>query len=221
MSKDKYTALILGSTGLIGQELMSLLLNNPQYSVVYAVTRKPLDIQHERLIPILSDIHSIEEKLSDIHVDHFFCCIGTTKNKTPDLQKYYEIDHDYPLKTSQLLKLNNCKSICLVSSIGANEHSKNFYLRLKGEVERDIQKVGFKSVNIFRPSLLLGKRKEYRFIENLAQLTYPIFNIFLQGKLKDYKSIKAKDVAIGMMQCALISKPGLNIYQTEQIKNLA
>lgn len=221
MSKQKYTAFILGASGLIGSELLQLLLKSERYDLVYSVSRTELPFSDSRLVQIIADYSTIESKIKDLKVDHLFCCIGTTNKQTPDQQEYFKIDHDYPLLVAKLLKNQGCETIAIVSSIGANSNASGFYLKLKGQVEKSITELAFQSTNIFRPSLLLGKRKDKRITENIAKLTFPLLNLFLVGKLKDYRSIKSFIVASAMMQLAISSKPGVHIYQTEEIKQNA
>lgn len=221
MPDTKYIAMVLGASGLIGSETVNLLLNNNKYKTVYAISRKGIAIDHPKLIQILADSDSIANKIADLQIDHFFSCIGTTANKTPDKKEYYAIDLEYPKRVANILHHNGCEIMCLVSSIGANSSSNNFYLKLKGDTEEAIQAIGFKSLHIFRPSLLLGERKEFRLLESISQIIYPIFNWILVGKLKDYRSIHAKDIASAMINVSLTAQNGTHIYQTQIIKELA
>ena len=221
MPDKKHIALILGASGLIGKETLILLLNNNKYTRIYAVSRKPLGIHHSKLTEVIADSSNIEDAIKDIQVDHFFSCIGTTKAKTPELNQYYAIDLDYPLKVAKLLHANGCDTMCLVSSIGANTSASNSYLQLKGKVEEAMKTVGFNSLHIFRPSLLLGKREEYRFLEHVGQIIYPIIGKLFFGKLKDYKGIQGKTVASAMINVASSIITGTYIYPTQLIKELA
>ncbi|MFZ4863381.1 NAD-dependent epimerase/dehydratase family protein [Sphingobacterium sp. Mn56C] len=221
MSDKKYTALILGSTGLIGMELLVCLLKNKAYKTVYAITRRPLGIQHPKLKNTIAEINDVSLQIADLQVDVFFSCLGSTKAKTPDLKDYYAVDHDYPIEVARILKKNGCKAIAFVSSIGANVHAKNYYLKLKGETERDIERLGLDSTYIFRPSLLIGDRNEKRFGEKIAQVISPFLDLLCFGKFKDYRSIHAKTVASAMLNVSLKGEKGTHIYQTQQIKNLA
>ena len=221
MPDKNYKALVLGSSGLIGMQTINLLLNNNKYKVVYSISRSKLPIQNDKLVQILADTETIDAHINDLQVDHLFSCIGTTASKTPDKNQYYAIDLNYPQKVAKILHTNGCHTICLVSSIGANSTSSNFYLKLKGDVENAIKQIGFNSTNIFRPSLLLGDRSEFRLMENITQFIYPFINLFLIGSLKDYRSIHAKDVASAMINVATSDKTGEHIYQTQLIKELA
>lgn len=221
MPDTKYKALVLGSSGLIGMETINLLLNNDKYEVVYAISRYELPIKNNKLIQIIADYNTIETNIKDLKIHHFFCCIGSTRAKTPDKNKYYEIDVEYPKKVASILIKNGSTTLCLVSSMGANPTSNNFYLKLKGDVEESLRAIGFKSFHIFRPSLLLGNRKEFRLTEKIAKFIYPIFNLLLVGKMKDYRSIQAKDIASAMINVSITSNLGDYIYQTQLIKELA
>lgn len=218
MSKKENTALILGANGLIGSELLLFLLKNNKYKTVYAVSRKPLAVTDPKLVNIIADQHSIHSHLQDLYIDHFYSCIGTTKNKTPNLQEYYKIDLDYPISVAKILKSNGCESINLVSSIGADSKSKNFYLKLKGDIEKACIDLNFASTHIYRPSILLGKRTEKRPLEKFSKITMKLVDVFLLGNLKNYKSIKAKTVASAMVNTALSYITGTHIYLTEEIK---
>lgn len=218
MSKKENTALVLGATGLIGKDLLSYLLQNNKYDKVYAVSRKPIALNSDKLINIVADQNTIQNYIKNIQVDYFFNCLGTTKSKTPNPQEYYKIDLEYPIAVAKALKKNGCSNINIVSSIGADPTSKNFYLRLKGNMETAFVNLNFPSTSIFRPSILLGKRNEKRFLEDIFKVLMNIINVFLIGNLRNYKSIKAKTVASAMVNIALSNKLGTHIYLTEEIK---
>lgn len=221
MSKENYSALILGANGLIGFCLLQELLKDDKYTVVYAVSRKELSIQNPKLIHILADFDTIDSKIKDLKVDHLYSCLGSTKSKTPNPKEYYQVDHDYPLKVANILKEKACSMISFVSSIGANKSSSNFYLKLKGDVEAKIIALDFESTNIFRPSLLIGKRDEKRIVEGFSQKISPLLDFIFVGPLKKYRSIKGITVAKAMHNIGLRSPLGVNIYESEDIKTEA
>jgi len=221
MSKEKYTALLLGATGLIGSDVLSHLLINNKYETVYIIVRKLLPISHPKLIQIIGDQETAKNKIEDIKVTHFYSCIGSTKKKTPNIEAYYKIDLQYPLTIAKHLKNNGCTTMAIISSVGANEHSKNFYLKLKGDVEAACKALHFDSTIILRPSLLIGKRKEQRLLEGFTMWLSPVLDLFLVGKLKNYKSIKASVVAKAMINLVLSNKQGTHIYQSVEIKKNA
>jgi len=218
MSKMQKTALVLGSTGLIGSTLINLLLQDDRYAVVYAIVRKENSFQpHPKLKEVIADFNSINKIDNKLKINHIYCCIGSTKNKTPDPIKYYEIDHDYPLRVAQLF---TCDAYTYISSMGANAKSSNFYLKLKGETEADLKALGLINLNILRPSLLLGKRKENRLLEDIAQRIYPALDFLLIGNLRKYRAIQAEVVAKAMLNITNKERKGVYVLESEEIKKL-
>lgn len=221
MSKGKYKALILGATGLIGSAVLRLLVNNDRYSHIYVITRAELPFDDAKIYAITATEEDVLSKLENISVDHFYCCIGTTKNKVDSNEEYIKIDHDYPIKVGQYLKNNGCTTISIVTCVGANIDSSNFYLKLKGQVEASIIGLNFQSTNIYRPSLLIGKRNESRPLERIAQSLSPLLDLLAFGNYDKYQSVKATDVAAAMLNISLLDKPGIHIYHTKEIKEKA
>lgn len=218
MNKKKYTAFVLGSTGLIGNELLKQLIDNTNYEKIYAVSRNPLSIKDPKVVNIISDIYNIDNQIINIVSDHLFIAIGTTKSKTPDPKKYKEIDHDYPVKVAKILKKNGCTCVNIVSSMGANTKAKIFYLKLKGETEESIKKLSFNTTNIYRPSLLLGHRNEFRWAEEIGKVLFRFISFLFIGKTRKYKSIHASIVANAMIKNSINSQKGVHIFDTVDIK---
>ncbi len=212
---------LLGASGLIGGELLKLLLEDSAFHKVKIVVRKKLPINHSKLEQIIADFSTIEDHQEELKVDVVFSCLGNTKKKTPDLKEYYHIDHDYPLLVAKLAKDQGVNSFHIVSSLGANPSSSNFYLKMKGEIEDDISKIGFKDFHIYRPSLLTGDRKEKRILENAGEVIMKIIDPLLIGLLKKYRSISGKTVASAMHKQSLIDSTGIFIYPSDKIKELA
>lgn len=214
-------AILLGASGLIGGELLKLLLADSNYSKVKIIVRKELPIANDKLEQIIADFSTIEANKDRLNADVVFSCLGSTKKKTPDLKKYYEIDHDYPVLIGKLINNQGLKSFHIVSSLGANSSSSNFYLKMKGETEDDIAKLGFKSTHIYQPSLLTGDRKEKRLLENAGEFIMKIIGPLLLGSLKKYRSISGKTVACAMHKQSLINSKGKFVYPSDKIKELA
>ncbi|MBK1440651.1 oxidoreductase [Parapedobacter sp. ISTM3] len=214
------TAILFGATGLIGGALLRQLLDNPAYGRVIAVTRRNLPVEHPNFVQLIADLQSITKIEKQLIADDVFCCLGTTKKKTPDLAAYYQIDHDYPLAVAQLTKRNGARAFLLVSAIGANPRSANFYLRMKGETERDISAVNFDGLHIFRPSLLTGQRQEHRALESFSERVFNVINPLLVGRMKRYRSIPATAVAKAMNSVAQRHTKGRFIYYWDDIKNV-
>lgn len=221
MSKKNQNALVLGANGLVGLHTVELLLQNEQIQQVYAVSRRGIDIEHPKLIQIKADVDTIAELIQSLNVDCLFSCLGSTRKKTPDIKDYYRVDYVYPLLVADVLHQNGCEIACLVSALGANPESRNFYMRLKGETERDMEKINFTSLHIFRPSLIKGKRNESRFAEDIASGLFKIIDPLLLGNLKKYRSIQAKDIASAMIHVSLGKQKGVQHYPTDHIKELA
>lgn len=191
-------ATIIGSTGLIGGHLLDLLINDPFFKPVRILIRRPLDISHPKLEKKLVDFSDIESfRLALEGTDVIFCCIGTTMKKMKgDKTAYRKIDYDIAVHAAQLGKANGCEKFVLVSAVGADSKSRNFYLKLKGEIEEAIQATGIESVYILRPSLLMGNRKEFRAGEKFASWLMPLFAFLLPAR---YKPVKASEVAKAMV----------------------
>jgi len=191
--------LLIGASGLIGSELVQLLLRDDKIKSVKVFVRKSLAITDQKLIEILVNFEHLEDFKHEFQGDALFCCIGTTRNKTPDLVAYKAIDYGIVLAAANLAKKNQVPQVHLVSAIGAAVSSKIFYNRLKGEIEKDVLKLDFPTTVIYQPAMLIGKRIESRPAEFIAQKLMPFFDVFLLGKAKKYHSIKAKKVAESML----------------------
>lgn len=215
------TALIYGATGLIGSQLLSLLIESTDYQNIIIFTRKKIGIESQKVQIILDEFNAIKKHKNNLKADHVFCCLGTTRKKTPNKKEYYKIDHDYPLIAAAIAVENNCKHFHLVSSIGANKESPFFYTKTKGKLENDISFLPFESINIYRPSLLLGQRREKRSAEDISAKILHILNPALIGPLKKYKGIKAFTVAKAMYNQSLNNSKGINIFLPEELNKIA
>lgn len=212
-------ATIAGATGLIGNHLLNELLDDPYFDTVRVLVRRPLDLIHPKLekkIVDFNDSDSLLVALSNSNV--LFCSIGTTQKKVKgDKDAYRKIDFDIPVKLAQFSKMTGCEKFVLVSSVGANTKSNNFYVRLKGEVEDVVKTVGLRSLHIMRPSFLLGERTEFRIGEVIGKPLMQIFSFAIPAK---YKAIHAKVVARAMVAVAKGKNEGTFVYEHDQIKAL-
>ncbi len=214
-------AIIAGASGLIGNHLLQIILNENDYDEVLILVRKELPIQHRKLKQLVIDYTRLNDYTGSIKGDAIFCCLGTTKKNTPDETKYRKIDHDYPLQLAQIAKHSNIAKYHLVSAASANASSKIFYSRLKGETEDDIVKVGLPSLHIYRPMLLTGNRKETRIAEKIATTIFKVLNPLLVGGLKKYRSIAGETVAKTMYKQSLKNETGVFIYRSDKIQELS
>lgn len=213
-------AIILGASGLIGGELLTLLLNSDSYSEIIAFSRKPLTIQDSKLNQVITDFDNLESLKSTIKSEILFCCMGSTKKKTPNLKDYKRVDHDIPLFFAKEGLNNNLLQFHLVSALGANPNSSNFYTQLKGEIEQDLKTLPIPSLFIYQPSFLDGERTEKRRLEKVMLKLMKYINPLLAGSLKKYQSIKAKDVAKAMFNESIQNKSGIFVFKSDKIKEL-
>ena len=209
--------LLIGASGLIGSELVQLLLRDDKIKSVKVFVRKTLAITDQKLIEILVDFEHLEDFKHEFQGDALFCCIGTTRKKTPDLAAYKAIDYGIVLAAANLARSNQVPQVHLVSSIGAAVSSKIFYNRLKGEIEKDVLKLDFPSTFIYQPAMLIGKRSESRPAEFIAQKLMPFFDVFLLGKAQKYHSIEAKKVAESMLANLHKPKDGATILRHSEM----
>ncbi|MDB5145645.1 MAG: NAD-dependent epimerase/dehydratase family protein [Mucilaginibacter sp.] len=214
-------AIIAGASGLIGSKLLDILLQKPDYDEILILVRKELPIAHKKLVQLVIDFDKLDEYSAAITGHAIFCCLGSTRKKTPDLSVYRKIDHDYPVKLAQLGKQNGVGQYHLVSSLGANSKSSNFYLKMKGETEDDIQQVDLKCLHIYEPSFITGDRAEYRPVERRTSVLMKVIDLLLIGSLKKYKSIPAQTVALAMFNESVKNEEGVFIHPSDKIKLLA
>jgi uncharacterized protein YbjT (DUF2867 family) len=214
-------AIIAGASGLIGGHLLEFLLQSPAYKEVVVLVRKELPITNPKLKQLVVNFDQPESYAPEITGHAIFCCLGSTKKKTPDLSIYRKIDHDYTLQLAHLALKQRVKQYHLVSALGANKASSNFYSKMKGETEEDIMSIGLKCLHIYRPSLLTGDRKEKRPMERFASALFRIIDPFLLGGLRKYRSIQASTVARAMYKQSLINQEGVFVHLSDQIKELS
>jgi uncharacterized protein YbjT (DUF2867 family) len=214
--------ILLGATGLVGQQLLQLLLRSDHYDKVTVFSRKPLEAHPKLQQIICSDLSEMNQHAATFEgVEDVFCCLGTTIRVAKTRERFREVDYDYPLLAAQLAKAAGVKRYLLVSAMGANTNSNIFYSQVKGEIETAIQMLQLPSVCIFRPSLLLGNRTEFRFGERLSILLSRPLEFIWRGKLLKYKPIHASDVAMAMSRVAQMFLPGTHIFENDQLHHLS
>jgi len=191
----KKTALLLGASGLTGGLLLELLLSDSDYGKIKLFSRKNSGISHPKIEEHVIDILQLENYSADFTGDVVFCCIGTTKAKTPDETEYKAIDFGIPVAAAQLAKQNGIPTFIVISALGANPKSTIFYNRIKGEMEESVLAIGISRTFILEPSLISGDRKEARIGETMAIYFMKIINPLLFGKLKKYRSIAPENIA--------------------------
>jgi uncharacterized protein YbjT (DUF2867 family) len=211
---------VFGATGFIGSHLLRELLANPDYERVIAVTRKPLALSHTKLTTLIGDLASLPALKPQLVADEVFIALGTTRKHTPDEAEYYKIDHDYPVRAADIAKTNGARSVFLVTAVGANAGSGVFYIRTKGEVERDILALDFDHTHIFRPSMILGQRDEYRPRERLLIAAWGALNPLLMGPADRYRGLTGEEIARAMANAAQYEAGKVRIYHWKEMAAL-
>jgi uncharacterized protein YbjT (DUF2867 family) len=193
------TAIILGASGLTGNLLLQKLLLDDDFICVKLFVRKPIQIEHPKVLQYCVDLLRLEDYSNDFIGDVVFCCIGTTKKKTPDKNKYQAIDFGIPVQAAKLCKTNNISCFIVISALGANANSSIFYNQTKGMMQEAVIKENIKNTYILQPSLILGRRAQFRLGEKVGEILLLFFQLFLFGKLKKYRPIDAAIIADAML----------------------
>ena len=211
------TALIFGSSGLIGNHLLSVILQNNDYNHIKLFVRSESKNNNSKVEIVQTDFTNLEKYKDLIVGDDCFFCIGTTRKNTPDKNEYRRIEYSIPISVAQIAKLNSVKSFIYVSSLGANPSSSGPYLKNKGQVEEELNNLDFSKLAIIRPSILLGKRKEHRLGESIGVYVMQKLSPFFLGKLKKYKPIQAQYVAKAMVAIAQ-NNYQKTIFESDQLE---
>lgn len=219
MKTQTRTAIVVGATGLVGSHLVNELLKRPEYSEIKVFVRHKIDISHEKLVQHVVNFDDPEKFTTLILGDDIYCALGTTIRKAGSQENFKKIDLDLPVKIASYAIKNGIKNFLVVSSIGANAKSRNFYLRTKGQMEKKIMQMGFEQVFIIRPSMLLGKRKEFRFGEIAGKVLIKTFSFLFLGRLKKYKGIHGRTVARAMIRLA-VTCPSKVIIESDELQKL-
>lgn len=214
------TAIIFGSTGLIGNLLLDELIQSKEYHRIKIFIRQQIEITHPKVEEFIIDFSKPESFLSKIQGDDLFICLGTTIKKAGSIKKMEEIDRDLPVLIASTASSNGVSRIAVVSSVGANPGASNYYLRIKGEMEAEILKLKFENIAIVRPSMLLGDRREKRTGELAGKVIIKTLHPLLVGKMKKYRGIHAANVAKAMV--SILGKDQIkNIYLSDELQSIA
>ena len=216
-----YKVILVGASGLIGNHLLSDLISSDDISEITLLVRNKMGISNPKVLELVINFDEINQYSSKITGDIIYCCIGTTKSKTPDTTNYRKIDLEYPLNLAKIGAENGVSQFHVISSLGANSESKNAYLKLKGELEKELKKLNIQSLHIYQPSFLDGNRKENRPLEKIMLPIMKLINPLLLGPFENYRSIKASDVAKAMINQSKKELKGVFTYPSKQIKELA
>ena len=211
MANMTRTVLLLGATGLVGRDVLSLLLEDESVSQVRVVARRPTGRAHPKLDEHVFDLDEMPKHPGVFAVDQIICALGTTIKQAGSQAAFRRVDFEYPLNVARLGQKHGARHLLLVSALGANSESGIFYNRVKGELEDRLRSLGYRSVTIARPSLLMGARREFRFFERLGM----VVGEFIPGR---YRPVHAEAVARSLVTAARIDAPGLHIIESEEIR---
>jgi uncharacterized protein YbjT (DUF2867 family) len=205
------TTLVVGATGLVGSEIVKQLVADPTVSRLILAVRRPITGLGPKVEARVIDFDRIEADPSPFAVDQIFCALGTTIRQAGSQEAFRKVDFEYPLAVARAGLKQGARHFLLVSALGANSTSSIFYNRVKGELEDQLRSLGYRAVTIARPSLLLGKRDEFRLFERLGM----VIGEFVPGR---YRPVHAAAVARSLVTAARIDSPGLHIVESEEIR---
>ena len=213
------TALVIGATGLVGNELVKQLIEDEYFGKVVVFTRRSTGLASPKFDEHLIEFDHPEQWQHMVKGDVLFSALGTTLAKAGSKKAQYEVDHGYQFQFAAAAARNAVPVYVLVSSAGASPKSKAFYMRMKGELERDVKELLFRSIILIKPGPLHGKRQEKRFGENIGLAVIRFFNHL--GLLKKYRPIAGEEVANAMINAYKQAKPGVFSFQLDELFNLA
>lgn len=209
----KKKILIVGASGVVGQQVLALALNDINISHIIALTRSPLPT-HPRLQNVIVDFDNLPVDEEWWNVDAVICSLGTTIAKAGSAATFTKIDYGYALQVARVAKAHGVATYALTSAMGADPHSRIFYLRTKGELEQALSELGFSSLTLVRPSLIDSQRSEFRRSERLLLILFRLFRPLIP---KRYRAIKDKKIANCLLNAALTAKPGKHIVESDMI----
>jgi uncharacterized protein YbjT (DUF2867 family) len=213
--------LLAGASGLTGGCALDALLAAPDISRVIAVSRRPLGREHPRLANRIVQFERLETQLKGASCEAALCCLGTTLRKAGSQQRFRAVDVDCVLAFARAARAANARRFVVVSSVGANADARNFYLRTKGDMEERLEDIGFESLDILQPSMLLGWRSEMRPLELVSALLMPLVSPLLRGKYTPYRGIPARTVGAALLGATRSGRRGVQRYTYEGILALS
>jgi uncharacterized protein YbjT (DUF2867 family) len=211
-------ALIFGATGAIGSALLRLLNDADHYSEIHCIVRREPPISSEKIKAHIVNYDELDQLNLMQSIDDVFCTIGTTIKAAGSVESFKKVDRDYVHQVGKLAKRLNVKTCSVISAIGADARSSNFYNQTKGEVEELLRALGLNSLRLFRPSLLHGNRDEFRLKESAGYIALTIMSPLLQGPWKKYRAIHVEQVAKAMYESAREEYPAVQIFESDEIQ---
>lgn len=203
---------LLGATGLVGRHCLDLLARDPAFArIVVLARRKFAEATAPRVEAHVIDFDHLEDRPELLGVDQVICAIGTTMKAAGSRERFRAVDYELPLRVARTARAQGARHFLLVSAIGASVESRFFYNRVKGELEDALRPIGFRSLTIVRPSLLLGERGKVRLGEEVAKR----FGWLVPGR---FRPVHARDVAAALVRAAKVDEPGMHIIESDEIR---
>jgi len=214
------TAVVAGSTGLVGKKLVQILASSQEYEAVIALVRKGSNFIHDRVFTVEVDYEQLDHFAADLIADDVFCCLGTTMKKAGSKENFYKVDFSYPLKLAEIAEKNKSRRFNIITANGADSNSIFYYNRVKGDIETAVSRLNIPTINIFRPSLLLGNRDDKRTAEKIGAVLSKVLKPVLVGRFKKYRAIEASAVAMAMYRVNQRDARGIHIFESNRIEEL-
>jgi uncharacterized protein YbjT (DUF2867 family) len=217
----KRTAVIVGSTGAIGRQLMPLLVASPHFDKVVVLHHRPtpyagLANVDERVI----DFASIPALAAGDDLEAVFCCVGTTQKRAGSTEAFQKVDRDIPIVLARWAAANNATTFVGISSVDARATARSVYLKTKGQMEIGVAGAGLRSTYILRPSLLAGGRDEFRLAERVGNRVLAVIGPLMTGPARKYRAVHTKTVAKAMLVCSERAEPGVHVVESDVIQDL-
>jgi uncharacterized protein YbjT (DUF2867 family) len=214
-------AVVAGANGLVGRALLRVLAGSGDYARIIALTRRPLSFEAPRMVNRILRYESLETDLKGLVCHEAYCCLGTTRAAAGSEAAFRAVDYDLVLRYAKFVRAAGAQSLAVVSSVGADPRTKNFYLRVKGEAELELQAQGWRTLHIMQPGLLLGPRREWRALELAGGLLMRLANPLLLGHYARWRAIAAGDVAAAMHGALRGGRPGVHRHTWAALQVLA
>ena len=211
------TALLAGASGLIGSQLLPLLLASERYAKVIVVGRKAVPVLHPKLMQVVTDLDKLDEVRLKLIADDVYCCLGTTMRQAGSKEAFFKVDFLYVVTLAAITASNFAAQLLVVSSMGADAKSRVYYSRVKGEMEAAVAQAPFRAIHIFRPSLLLGERAQPRLGERLAAAVLGLLRPVMNGPLLKYQPVTGAAVAAAMLRAAEDDGGGVRVHLSDEL----
>jgi uncharacterized protein YbjT (DUF2867 family) len=211
------TALLAGATGLIGSQLLPLLLASERYDKVIVVGRRAVPTLHPKLVQVVTELDQLEAVRLKLIADDVFCCLGTTMAQAGSKEAFFKVDFLYVVQLAALAAGNFAAQLLVVSSMGADAESRIYYSRVKGEMEAAVRQAPFRAIHIFRPSLLLGERANPRLGEKAGAVALALLSPLLRGPLLKYRPVTGATVAAAMLRAAATDATGVRLHLSDEL----